>query len=129
MSTKAVHVEAVTGYDTEAFIAAFSGFVSKRGPRAKLFSDQGMNFVGADAELRKMFKRGDELSRFVSRDISRNGTLWKFNPPAAPHFGGIWEAAVKSVKHHLKRVVGESKLTLEEMSTLLFRIEACYCIK
>ncbi|XP_029674528.1 uncharacterized protein LOC115242404 [Formica exsecta] len=50
---------------------------------------------------------------------------WCFNPPPAPHFGGLWEAAVKSFKHHLRRVLGESTLTYEEMSTLLAQIEAC----
>ena len=42
-----------------------------------------------------------------------------------PHFGGIWEAAVKSMKTHLRRVLGDVKLTYEELSTLLSQIEAC----
>ncbi|EFN65967.1 hypothetical protein EAG_00422, partial [Camponotus floridanus] len=49
---------------------------------------------------------------------------WIFNPPSAPHFGGKWEATVKSVKHHLKRIVGNQLLTYEEMTTLLSQIEA-----
>ncbi|XP_076301722.1 uncharacterized protein LOC143219731 [Lasioglossum baleicum] len=57
--------------------------------------------------------------------LAESGTNWIFNPPAAPHFGGIWEAAVKSVKYHLRRVIGETLLTFEEMSTLLTQIEAC----
>lgn len=125
MCTKAVHLELVSGYDSEAFIAAFSRFDARRGPCAKLFSDQGTTFVGADAELKSMFRKGTEFCRFVDRKLSEEGTQWHFNPPAAPHFGGIWEAAVKSVKHHLKRVVGETKLTFEEMYSLLCRVEAC----
>ncbi|EFN69637.1 hypothetical protein EAG_00358, partial [Camponotus floridanus] len=38
---------------------------------------------------------------------------------------GLWEAAVKSVKHHLRRVVGDAKLTYEEMATLLAQVESC----
>ncbi len=40
------------------------------------------------------------------------------------HFGGIWEAAVKRTKYHFKRVVGETKLTFEELSMLLTGVEA-----
>lgn len=38
---------------------------------------------------------------------------------------GIWEAAVKSTKYHLRRVLGDASLTYEEMYTLLVEIEAC----
>ena len=31
-------------------------------------------------------------------------------PERAPHFGGLWKAAVKSAKKHLKRVVGSQRL-------------------
>ena len=53
------------------------------------------------------------------------GTDWRFNPAGAPHFGGIWEAAVKSVKFHLRRVVGEQTLIFEEFYTFLTQVESC----
>ncbi|XP_055907765.1 uncharacterized protein LOC129942744 [Eupeodes corollae] len=42
----------------------------------------------------------------------------------APHFGGIWEAAVKIAKGHLYRSLGGAKLSFEELSTALVEIEA-----
>ena len=57
--------------------------------------------------------------------MAADGTEWRFNPPGAPYFGGIWEAAVKSVKFHLKRVIRETLLIFEEMITLLTQIKAC----
>ena len=50
---------------------------------------------------------------------------WKFIAEHAAHFGGLWEAVVKSFKKQLKVVVGETKLTFEELTTLLAQIEAC----
>lgn len=44
--------------------------------------------------------------------------------PAAPHQGGIYEAAVKSMKFHLKRIVGARIMEQEQFRTLLCKIEA-----
>lgn len=41
-----------------------------------------------------------------------------FIPACSPHFGGIWQAAVRSAKKH-------ANLTFEESSSLLAQIEAC----
>jgi hypothetical protein len=41
------------------------------------------------------------------------------------NMGGIWEAGVKSCKHHFKRIVGNALLRYEELYTLLMLIESC----
>ena len=53
------------------------------------------------------------------------GIDWSFIPEWAPHFSGLREAAIKSTKKHLTRVVGNVKLTFEELCTVLSQIEAC----
>ncbi|XP_071582300.1 uncharacterized protein [Temnothorax nylanderi] len=55
----------------------------------------------------------------------RRGSHGALIPPRRSNFGGIWEAAVKSTKHHLRRVIGEATLTYEKMATLLSEVEAC----
>ncbi|XP_046402966.1 uncharacterized protein LOC124168742 [Ischnura elegans] len=125
LSTRAVHLEAVSNYTSEAFIAAFRRFFGRRGHCSLLLSDKGTNFVGADRELKELFQRSSNFTRTLAEALASNGTEWRFNPPTAPHFDGIWEAAVKSTKHHLRRVIGETKLTFEELSTLLCQVEAC----
>ena len=57
--------------------------------------------------------------------LAEEGTKWSFNSLGSPHFGRLWELPVKSVKHHLRRVIGDSTLTFEEFYTLLKQIEAC----
>ena len=41
------------------------------------------------------------------------GIEWRFIRERSPHFGGLWDTAVKSTKTHLGKVVGDSKLTFE----------------
>ncbi|XP_076302125.1 uncharacterized protein LOC143220345, partial [Lasioglossum baleicum] len=124
-STRAVHIEAVSDYSTPAFLAAFRRFSGRRGLCSTLSSDCGTNFVGADQELRRLFTASSKEAAAISHHMSNNGVQWKFIPPAAPHFGGLWEAAVRSVKHHLRRVIGDATLTFEELTTVLCQVEAC----
>lgn len=56
--------------------------------------------------------------------ISQEGVEWSFIPAYSPHFGGLWEAGVKTVKFHLKRVIGTVNLSFEDFSTVLCQIEA-----
>ena len=125
LATKAVHLELVSDGSAETFLAALRRFVARRGICSEMYSDCGTNFVGANRELRTLLRAALLDGRDLLATIAAEGIEWKFNPPAAPHFGGLWEAAVKSVKHHLRRQIGEQKLTFEELSTLLAGIEAC----
>jgi len=50
---------------------------------------------------------------------------WHFIPPSAPHFGGFWEAGLKAMKYHLKRVLGSRTLSQIEFTALLCQIETC----
>ncbi len=123
MVTKAVHIEAVSSLTTEAFIATLRRFVSRRGLCSDIYSDCGTNFVGADRELKSLLC-ARSTNNAVADQLSSEGIRWHFNPPASPHRGGLWEAAVKSAKFHLRRVVSNSVLTYEQFSTLLAQIEA-----
>jgi len=120
--TKAVHVELATELSTQAFIAAFKRFVARRGICQIMFSDNGTNFVGASNEFDSICKVLND-SKF-QRFLENTKVQWQFIPARSPHFGGIWEAAVKSFKQHLKRVVSDTPLTYEEFYTLVTQIEA-----
>lgn len=120
MAVKAVHLELVLELSTDAFLAAFDRFVARRGLPQEIFSDCGTNFVGASKRLSILVNHPENRDRLTARAPCS----WNFNPPAAPHFGGLWEAAVRSTKTLLSRVMGCHHPTLEELSTVLCRIEA-----
>lgn len=92
-----------------------------------MWSDNGTNFVGAARELKELFGflRDQKTQTTISDYCTVQGIDWKFIPESTPHFGGLWEAAVRSFKKHLKRVVANVKLSYEELYTVLAQIEAC----
>ncbi|GFV14172.1 DUF5641 domain-containing protein [Trichonephila clavipes] len=83
-------------------------------------------FVGARRKLQEIFKFASKLNEneHFCYFLSQVNIEWHFSPPVSPHFGGLWEAGVKSIKYHLKRVIGNTNLTFEEFSTLLTQVEA-----
>ncbi|XP_046142188.1 uncharacterized protein LOC123987911 [Osmia bicornis bicornis] len=105
MTTSAVHLELVTDYLTDGFIATYRRFAAERGIPDTIYSDCGTNFIGADSALRSMFVEGTQDNQRLAKLFVNDNTTWSFNPPAAPHMGGKWEAVVKSVKYHLRRTI------------------------
>jgi hypothetical protein len=127
LSTKAIHIELVSDLTADTFLDALKRFVSRRGTVKSIISDNATNFIKANKDLIDLhqFFQNSEISRKLVTTLSNENIQWKFIPPRTPNFGGLWEAGVKSVKYHIKRVVGETVLTYDELYTLLTRIEAC----
>lgn len=124
LSTKGVHLEVVSDLSVEAFVAAFTRFVSRRGLPCMVRSDCGTNFTGTNRYLRELyiFIRDNNLE--IERNLTNFNIKWLFNSPSAPNQGGLFEAAVKSAKNLAKRVLGETKLTFEELTTFFTKVEA-----
>ncbi|XP_008179733.1 uncharacterized protein LOC103308325 [Acyrthosiphon pisum] len=126
-ATKAVHIELVNDLTTQSFINALNRFFDRRGKSSVIYSDNATNFVGANnklKELRQLFQSELHLNS-TKKALADVGVSWHFIPPRSPHFGGLWEAAVKSMKSLLVKVLGNVNLTFEELATLLTRAEAC----
>lgn len=121
MVTRAVHLELVTSLSTDDYLLALKRFISRRGKPHVIFSDNGRNYVGAEKEFLVSLKnKSKEIVDFAANESIK----FSFIPPYSPHFAGFWEAGIKSCKFHLKRVVGNARLTYEEFSTVLTQIEA-----
>ncbi|XP_017848265.2 uncharacterized protein LOC108603731 isoform X3 [Drosophila busckii] len=125
-ATKASHLELVEDLSAMSFIASLRRFISTRGKPHTIWSDNATNFVGAKNELKELAELFlSDPQNFALRDCFVSlGINWQFIPPRSPHFGGLWEAAVKSAKFHFIRVVGKSLLTFNELRTLVCEISA-----
>ncbi|XP_053968855.1 uncharacterized protein LOC128870279 [Anastrepha ludens] len=113
-----------TDLTADKLIFALKRFIGRRGMPAKIYCDNATNFVGAERKLRELregfLRQKEEILQYAADE----GFIFAFIPPRAPHFGGLWEAAVKSAKHLLVRAVGNALLTAEETATLLVEVEA-----
>lgn len=105
-------------------MCALKRFITRRGRCAKLFSNNGTNFIGANNELKVLVKMIKSEHNNIEKFLADQAIQWTFIPPYSPHMGGLWEAAVKSAKTHIKKVIGNTILTFEEYCTLFAQIEA-----
>ncbi|XP_018398080.1 PREDICTED: uncharacterized protein LOC108776070 [Cyphomyrmex costatus] len=126
MTVKAVHFEVVSDLSTDAFLNAFKRFIARRGKPTNMYSDNGTNFIGANAALEKdkSIFHSEQSRRSIIDHVSPEGIKWHFMPLRAPHFGGLWESTVKSFKNHFYKMTTEAAMTFDEASTLVVQIEA-----
>ncbi|XP_037826770.1 uncharacterized protein LOC119614723, partial [Lucilia sericata] len=126
LSIQSSHLEVVQDLSTSSFLSALRRFVAIRGKPKVIWSDNATNFVGAKnelAELKQLFF-SQSHQKALQQQCLEDGIEWSFIPPRSPHFGGLWEAAVKSAKLHFYRTVGLNKLTFDELRTLICEISA-----
>ncbi|UYV61846.1 hypothetical protein LAZ67_1006840 [Cordylochernes scorpioides] len=115
---RAIHLELVTSLSTEAFIQALRRFIARRGRPTVIYSDNGTNFVGTNNALKAL-----NWNKIVL-DQNLHKISWKFIPPTAAWWGGWWERLIRSIKDLLVRILGDSSVYYEEMSTILCDAEA-----
>ncbi|GFU43695.1 uncharacterized protein TNCV_1092911 [Trichonephila clavipes] len=121
-STKATHLEVVSDLTTEAFLACLRRFIARRSKPSVIWSDNATNLEGA----RNILSEWNEIckSNRIQLFSAEEGIEWNFIPPASPHFGALWEANIKSMKHILLRVAKSAIMNFEELTTLMAQIEA-----
>ncbi|GFX42108.1 integrase catalytic domain-containing protein [Trichonephila clavipes] len=109
--------------EIDALKKALKRLCARRGRISTLMSDNATNFKGAAAELNRFIKLICNKNETLANYFASEAIQWKFIPPRSPNFGGLWEAGVKSFKHHLYRTLVNSKITFEEFETIIIQIE------
>ena len=121
-TVRCIHLEVVEGADTDSFIMSMRRFVNRRGSPKIFYSDCGSNFKGATKELKQVIAELDHTA--ISTFASTRNIVWKFNPPSAPHMGGVWERLVRSVKEVMTGLMRDHVLTDPQLLTLLTEVES-----
>ena len=77
--------------------------------------------MGAAREWREWIEVWNQSD--IEQSLDQKQIKWKFNPPGAPHFGGVWERMVRSCKKVMMTIVGNRTLTDDVLSTTMCLVE------
>ncbi|XP_037790101.1 uncharacterized protein LOC119585554 [Penaeus monodon] len=104
--SRAVLLEVVKTINISSFVMALFRFCARR----------------AERDLKQELVQLDQSQ--MQEDMLKEGFSWVFNPPAAFHFGGVWEHQIRSVRRILLALLRQQKLTHEGLETLMCEVEA-----
>ncbi|GFS58091.1 integrase catalytic domain-containing protein [Trichonephila clavipes] len=106
---RALHLGLVNALSSDAFLLALRRFIARRGRPRIIYCDNGTNFRGAFNDLVKL----------IGIKYREKHQLKKYLPPTAAWWGGWWESLVRIIKELLRRSLGKSILSYEELSTVI----------
>ena len=111
-----------TSLDTGSFMNTFTRMTARRGWPKKMVSKNGSNFVAADREIRELVAELDQEQ--IRRTTANKGVEWYWNPPAAPHFGGVFESMIKAAKRAISAILQDADVTDDELQTCFTGVES-----
>ena len=116
--TRAIHLELVPDLSAEAFKRVLRRYTSRKGTPVLIVSDNAKTFQATEEALKSLLSNPK-----VANELESAKTEWRFNLERAPWWGGVFEKMVGSVKRCLRKILGNAKLTFDELLTVLIEIE------
>src|SRR4029434_9738584 len=120
LTTRCLHLDLLGMMDVDAFLLALRRFISRRGKPFKIWADRGTNFRAGDRELNQCFQAMDPK---LQEHLANQQISFNFNPPGSPHFGGVWEREIRSVKNALRVILGNQTTSEAVLHTVLIEVE------
>ncbi len=108
LTTRAVHL--LPSLSTDSFLWPFGGSLLGEAPQRSYGQIEGPTSV--------------EASGSCEKHMPPLLLICSVNPPSAPHFGGVWEREVRSVKSALYTVLGSQSVPEAVLMTVLLEVEA-----
>ena len=117
--SRAVHLELVRDMSTKQFMFGFRRFVSRRGLPSFILSDNSLTFKCASAELTAILNSPKFQQYLNGRNIR-----WQRYLEYSPWWGGFIERLNHGFKSSIRKVLGGSQVSFDELQTLLTEVEA-----
>ena len=117
--TKALHLELVKDLSAHTFLNCLRRFCARRGTPELIKSDSAGTFKST-AELLKSLARDTEVITY----LQSSRIEWKFNLEVSLWQGGHFEQLIGCAKRCLRKVIGNARLSFDELSTVLTEIES-----
>lgn len=118
--TRAVHLDVAIDYSSLGIMHTLRRLLARRGNVRKIISDPGTQLKGASTEL-KRWRKGWSMKELIEYGADK-GLEWEFIMADSQHQNGASEILVKLVKgvtKTLARAMGETRLSLNDLFTLL----------
>ena len=97
LTTRALLFEVVPSKDTSSCVIGIEKFIARRLIPSVLWSDNGRNFIASKKELLQNISNWNH--QVLTEALVKKRFSWKFKPPSAPHYGGVWERVDRSFNH------------------------------
>ena len=120
VTIRAGHIEVARNLQKESGIMAFQRFFSQRGLPVRIHSDNAL-YSTSTAET---FEESSFTTTEIQKYAESKTIAWKFIPPGAPHFGGLWERLIGMSKRFFFNIAKSRKLQEDSFSTLFCQVEA-----
>lgn len=117
-SSRAVHLELLPDLTVNTFLGGLRRFCARRGVPDRILTDNAQTFKAADKSLQSILQNPE------IKAIAENMRIhWMYNIEKAPWQGGFFERMVKSTKRCLRKTLGKSIVTFDELMTLVVEVE------
>ena len=116
--TRALHLELVQDLSVPTFLNCLRRFCARRGTPDLINSDNAKTFKSTARFLKKL-----QVDRNFQAFLEAKRIKWKFNLELSPWQGGHFERMVRSVKRCLRKVLGNAKVSYDELNTILSEVE------
>ena len=122
LTTRTISLDIVEDLSTSSYLQAFRQHCSIFSIPHLILSDNTQTFKRADHDLQILLSHFDSPAFQNALAVKRIRFL--YIPARSPHWGGVYGRLISLTKTSLKKVLGRSLVTLQELHTLIKEIQA-----